>query len=91
MPLVVPYVEFTSSFWRCDVSEPFPQEHKEKTNPMFKKLIGGIALVGGLIVAGVVGFRLIDSPFTTVTSNWAWAAWKSARPSSKWSLTSRKT
>ncbi|MDP9464442.1 MAG: DUF4230 domain-containing protein [Actinomycetota bacterium] len=36
---------------------------------MFKKFVGGAALVGGLLVAGVVGFRLIDSPFTTVTKD----------------------
>ncbi len=36
---------------------------------MFKKFAGGLALVGGLVVAGVVGFRLIDSPFTTVTKD----------------------
>jgi hypothetical protein len=36
---------------------------------MFKKFVGGIALVGGLVVAGIVGFRLIDSPFTTVTKD----------------------
>jgi hypothetical protein len=36
---------------------------------MFKKFVGGLALVGGLVVAGVVGFRLIDSPFTTVTKD----------------------
>jgi uncharacterized protein DUF4230 len=36
---------------------------------MFKKLVGSVALVGGLVLAGVVGFRLIDSPFTTVTKD----------------------
>lgn len=36
---------------------------------MFKKLLGGAALVAGLIVAGVVGFQLLHSPFTTVTKD----------------------
>ena len=36
---------------------------------MFKKLVGAVALVGALVVAGVVGFHLIDSPFTTVTKD----------------------
>ena len=36
---------------------------------MFKKFLGGAALVAGLIVAGVVGFQLLHSPFTTVTKD----------------------
>jgi hypothetical protein len=36
---------------------------------MFKKFLGGVALVAGLVVAGVVGFQLLDSPFTTVTKD----------------------
>ncbi len=36
---------------------------------MFKKFVGSLALVAALIVAGVVGFRLLDSPFTTVTKD----------------------
>lgn len=36
---------------------------------MFKKFLGGVALVTGLVVAGVVGFQLLDSPFTTVTKD----------------------
>lgn len=36
---------------------------------MFKKFVGALALVAALIVAGVVGFRLLDSPFTTVTKD----------------------
>ncbi len=36
---------------------------------MFKKLVGGVVLVGALVVAGVLGFRLLDSPFTTVTKD----------------------
>src|SRR6476469_6100198 len=34
---------------------------------MFKKFLGGVALVAGIAVAGVVGFQLLDSPFTTTT------------------------
>jgi hypothetical protein len=36
---------------------------------MFKKFLGGVALVAGLVVAGVVGFQLLDSPFTTTTKD----------------------
>lgn len=36
---------------------------------MFKKFLGGVALVAGLVVAGVVGFQLIHTPFTTVTKD----------------------
>jgi hypothetical protein len=36
---------------------------------MFKKFLGGVALVAGLVVAGVVGFQLLDSPFTTVSKD----------------------
>lgn len=36
---------------------------------MFKKFLGGVALAAGLIVAGVVGFQLLHSPFTTVTKD----------------------
>jgi Protein of unknown function (DUF4230) len=36
---------------------------------MFKKFLGGVALVAGIAVAGVVGFQLLDSPFTTVTKD----------------------
>jgi hypothetical protein len=36
---------------------------------MFKKFLGGVALVAGLVAAGVVGFQLLDSPFTTVTKD----------------------
>ena len=36
---------------------------------MFKKFLGGVAVVAGVVVAGVVGFKLIDSPFSTVTKD----------------------
>lgn len=36
---------------------------------MFNKFVGVVVLVGGLVVAGIVGFRLLDSPFTTVTKD----------------------
>jgi hypothetical protein len=36
---------------------------------MFKKFLGGVALVAGLVVAGVVGFQLLHSPFSTVTKD----------------------
>ena len=36
---------------------------------MFKKFLGGVALVAGIAVAGVVGFQLLDSPFTTTTKD----------------------
>lgn len=36
---------------------------------MFKKFLGGVALVAGVAVAGVVAFQLLDSPFTTVTKD----------------------
>jgi hypothetical protein len=36
---------------------------------IFKKFLGGIALVTGLVIAGVVGFQLLDSPFTTTTKD----------------------
>jgi hypothetical protein len=36
---------------------------------MFKKFLGGATLVTLLIVAGVVGFQLLHSPFTTVTKD----------------------
>jgi uncharacterized protein DUF4230 len=36
---------------------------------MFKKFLGGVALVAGLVVAGVIGFQLLDSPFTTTTKD----------------------
>ncbi|HEY0521598.1 MAG TPA: DUF4230 domain-containing protein [Ilumatobacteraceae bacterium] len=36
---------------------------------MFKKFLGGVALVAGLVVAAVVAFQLLDSPFTTVTKD----------------------
>ena len=34
---------------------------------MFKKFLGGVAVVVGVVVAGVVGFKLLDSPFSTVS------------------------
>lgn len=36
---------------------------------MFKKFTGAVALIAGLVVAGIVGFQLLDSPFTTVTKD----------------------
>jgi hypothetical protein len=36
---------------------------------MFKKFLGGVALVAGVVVAGVIGFKLIDSPFSTVSKD----------------------
>jgi len=36
---------------------------------MFKKFLGAAAVVGAVIVAGVVGFHLLDNPFTTVTKD----------------------
>ena len=36
---------------------------------MFKKFLGALAIGAGLVVAGVVGFQLLDSPFTTVTKD----------------------
>ena len=36
---------------------------------MFKKFLGAVAILGGLVVAGVVGFQLLDSPFATVTKD----------------------
>lgn len=36
---------------------------------MFKKFLGAVAIFGGLVVAGVIGFQLLDSPFTTVTKD----------------------
>jgi hypothetical protein len=36
---------------------------------MFKKFLGGVAVVAGVVVAGIVGFKLIDSPFSTVSKD----------------------
>jgi Protein of unknown function (DUF4230) len=36
---------------------------------MFKNFLGGAAVVAGVVVAGVVAFQLLDSPFTTVTKD----------------------
>ena len=36
---------------------------------MFKKFLGAFALVAGLVAAGIVGFQLLHSPFTTVTKD----------------------
>ncbi len=36
---------------------------------MFKKFVGAFALVAGLVAAGIVGFQLLHSPFTTVTKD----------------------
>ena len=36
---------------------------------MFKKFLGGVAIVAGMLVAGVVGFQLLHSPFTTATKD----------------------
>ena len=36
---------------------------------MFKKFLGGLAVAAGVIVAGIVGFQLLHSPFTTVTKD----------------------
>jgi hypothetical protein len=36
---------------------------------MFNKLVGALALVAALVVAGVVGFQLLHSPFTTVNKD----------------------
>jgi hypothetical protein len=36
---------------------------------MFKKFLGGVAIVAGVVVAGMIGFQLLDSPFTTVTKD----------------------
>ena len=36
---------------------------------MFKKFLGGVAVVVGVVVAGVVGFKLLDSPFSTVSKD----------------------
>jgi Protein of unknown function (DUF4230) len=36
---------------------------------MFKKFLGGVALVAGVVAAAVVGFQLLHSPFTTVTKD----------------------
>jgi hypothetical protein len=36
---------------------------------MFKKFLGGFALVARLVAAGIVGFQLLHSPFTTVTKD----------------------
>jgi hypothetical protein len=36
---------------------------------MFKKFVGALALIAALVVAGVVGFQLLHSPFTTVTKD----------------------
>ena len=36
---------------------------------MFKKFLGAAAVVGAVVVAGIVGFNLLDSPFTTVTKD----------------------
>lgn len=36
---------------------------------MFKKFLGGAAVVAGVVVAAVVGFQLLHSPFTTVTKD----------------------
>jgi uncharacterized protein DUF4230 len=44
-----------------------PRTPKENKALMFKKFVGAAALVAVLVVAAVVGFRLINSPFTTVT------------------------
>ena len=36
---------------------------------MFKKFAGALAIIGAVVVAGVVGFQLLDSPFTTTTKD----------------------
>ena len=36
---------------------------------MFKKFTGAVALIAGLVVAGIVGFQLLDSPFSTVSKD----------------------
>ena len=36
---------------------------------MFKKFLGGAAVVAGVLVASVIGFQLLHSPFTTVTKD----------------------
>jgi hypothetical protein len=36
---------------------------------MFKKFLGGAAIVAGVVVAGVISFQLLHSPFTTVTKD----------------------
>lgn len=36
---------------------------------MFKKFLGAVGIVGAVVVAGVVGFNLLDSPFRTVTKD----------------------
>ncbi|MEP7203053.1 MAG: DUF4230 domain-containing protein [Ilumatobacteraceae bacterium] len=36
---------------------------------MFKKFLGGVAVVAGVVVAGIIGFQLLDSPFSTVTKD----------------------
>ena len=46
-----------------------PELARRTSLEMFKKFLGGVALVVGLVVAGVVGFQLLDSPFTTVTKD----------------------
>jgi hypothetical protein len=46
-----------------------PRTVRRDSLEMFKKFLGGVALVAGLVVAGVVGFRLLDSPFTTTTKD----------------------
>lgn len=46
-----------------------PPNRKENKPQMFKKFVGALALIGALVVAGVVGFQLLHSPFTTVTKD----------------------
>ena len=36
---------------------------------MFKKFAGALAVIGAVVVAGVVGFQLLESPFTTTTKD----------------------
>ena len=36
---------------------------------MFKKVLGAFVLVAALVAAGIVGFQLLHSPFTTVTKD----------------------
>jgi hypothetical protein len=46
-----------------------PRAARRTALQIFKKFLGGVALVAGLVVAGVVGFQLLDSPFTTTTKD----------------------
>jgi Protein of unknown function (DUF4230) len=44
-------------------------ESQGEISQMFKNFLGGVALVAGIAVAGIVGFQLLDSPFTTTTKD----------------------